>query len=194
MTTLESTRALPSWAARALRIALLAALTAIGAKVTVDLPFTPVPITLQVLFVVAAGLALGPWEGAGSQVAYLATLLAGLPLDSRGVGAAALAGPTAGYLWFFPVAAAVAGLGAGAIGSEGRLKLLRRIIAGLAAVAVIYAGGVTWLAQVTGESWGAAWALGGAPFVVVDAGKVLLAASGVSVVEEVMGRFAAGRG
>jgi len=178
MTTLERTRRIPLWLARALRVGLLVALTAIGAKVAVDLPFTPVPITLQVLFVIVAGLSLGSWEGAASQVAYLGAILAGLPLDARGLGAAALFGPTAGYLWAFPVAAAVAGLGA-----EGRWKLARRLAAGLAALAVIYLGGVTVLSLVTGTAWPQAWALGAAPFVLVDAGKVLLAASGLSALE-----------
>ena len=69
------------------------------------------------------------------------------------------------------------------LGAEGRHKLARRLAAGLAALAVIYFDGVTVLSLVTGTPWPQAWALGAAPFVLVDAGKVLLAASGVSALE-----------
>ena len=74
----------------------------------------------------------------------------------------------------------MAGLGAG---TGTRWGLARRLVAGLAGVGVIYASGVSILALMTGEDWGTAWTLGAAPFVLVDAGKVLLAASGLSAIE-----------
>ena len=153
-------------------VALFAAFTALAARVTIPLPFTPVPVTLQVMAVLLAGLVLGPMGGAVSQLAYLAAVAAGLPLDARGLGPAALLGPTAGYLLGFAPAASVTGW------------LARRLwgtrvggfVAALAGVAVIYACGLAWLMPFAG-SLGAAWELGAAPFILIDLGKALVAAA-----------------
>jgi len=88
--------------------ALFAALTAIGAWIKIPLP--PVPITLQVLFVVLSGNLLGPRWGAGSQLLYLALGLMGLPLFAGGGGPGYVLAPTFGYLLGFPVAAALCGM------------------------------------------------------------------------------------
>src|SRR4029077_20419480 len=53
---------------------------AAASQVAIPLPFTPVPITLQPLVVVLAGLMLGPVAGAASMVLYLAAGAAGLPV------------------------------------------------------------------------------------------------------------------
>ena len=55
-------------------------------------------MTLQVLAVLLAGLVLGPRDGALSQLAYLAAITAGLPLDARALGPAVWLTPDAGYL------------------------------------------------------------------------------------------------
>ena len=49
-------------------------------------------------------------------------------------------------------------------------------VAALIGVAVIYACGLAWLAPSVG-SLGAAWALGAAPFILIDLGKALVAAT-----------------
>jgi len=162
-------------------IALFAAFTALTARVTIPLPFTPVPITLQVMAVLLAGLVLGPRGGAISQLAYLAAVAAGLPLDARGLGPAALFGPTAGYLLGFAPAAWLAGWLAERLPALGPQAQVRGVwvgsfVAALAGVAVIYACGLAWLAPSVG-SLGAAWALGAAPFILVDLGKALVAAA-----------------
>jgi biotin transport system substrate-specific component len=156
-------------------IALFAAFTALTARITIPLPFTPVPITLQVMAALLAGLVLGSRGGAISQLAYLAAVAAGAPLDARGLGPAALLGPTAGYLLGFAPAAFLAGWLAE------RLHIIMgawvsSFVAALAGVAVIYACGLAWLAPGVG-SLGAAWALGAAPFILVDLGKALVAAA-----------------
>jgi len=153
-------------------VALFAAFTALTARVTIPLPFTPVPITLQVMAALLAGLVLGPRGGAISQLAYLAAIVAGLPLDARGLGPAALLGPTGGYLLGFAPAALVTGwlaerLPGAWVGS---------FMAALGGVAVIYACGLAWLAPSVG-SLGAAWTLGAAPFILIDLGKALVAAA-----------------
>ena len=58
-------------------VVLFAIATAVGARISVPLPFTPVPMTLQTLFVLLSGALLGPALGATSQLAYLAAGVAG---------------------------------------------------------------------------------------------------------------------
>src|SRR4051812_25416926 len=89
---------------------------AAAAQITIPIPGTPVPFTLQPLVVVLAGLMLGPVAGAWSMLLYLAAGAAGLPVFSPvGLpGVARLFGPTGGYLIAYPVAAFIAGKLAGA--------------------------------------------------------------------------------
>ena len=94
------------------------ALVAVFAALIAAFSLTPaipigigVPITLQTLAVVLAGLVLGPWRGFLATVLYLAVGFAGLPVFAGGAaGIAVLSKPSIGYLLAFPVGAAVAGL------------------------------------------------------------------------------------
>lgn len=145
-----------------------AVLTALGARVAVPLPGTPVPFTFQVLAVLLAGYLLGPTAGAASQALYLAAGVAGLPVFAAGGGAAYLLGPTGGHLMAFPLAAAVVGL------ATTRRSGLAWHAGGLAAgVAAIYLGGAAWLGLVTDHE--AALAAGVVPFLLTDALKAALA-------------------
>jgi biotin transport system substrate-specific component len=94
-------------------VALVATFAAFVAVCAV-LPAIPtggaVPITLQTFGVVLTGLVLGPRRGFLALLLYVAVGLAGLPVFSGAVGGVGvLAGPSAGYLLAFPLAAAVAG-------------------------------------------------------------------------------------
>lgn len=146
----------------------VAVLTAIAAQISI--PREPVPITFQVLMVLLAGLVLGTRDGAISQVAYLGGIAANLPIAANGMGAAAFAGPTAGFLYAFPIAAAIVGFLAI------KDSVWVRWIAGLVAVGVIYLIGATYLKSYLNLSWEAAWAAGVAPFIIIDVLKALLAA------------------
>jgi biotin transport system substrate-specific component len=120
--------------------ALFTALIASGAFVTI--PLGPVPFTLQPLFVLLAGLVLGPRLGALSVVAYL---LLGLvaPVYAGGTsGLGVLFGPTGGYLLGFVLGALVAG----AVGRSRDAGTPRLIMGGLAGLLPIYVLGATWLA------------------------------------------------
>ncbi len=146
---------------------------AAASQVAIPLPFTPVPITLQPLLVVLAGMMLGPVFGAASMVLYLAAGAMGLPVFAPmgAPGMLRLVGPTGGYLLAYPVAAYVAGvLALRARGFSGRA------LAAGAGVVMLYLGGLAQLAILTGSLTRAAL-LGVLPFVALDAVKSLIAAA-----------------
>jgi biotin transport system substrate-specific component len=145
--------------------------TAAGAYVAIPLPFTPVPVTLQPLFVILAGALLGPWAGAASMAAYLALGAGGAPVFSAGhAGVPWLLGPTGGYLVAYPAAAFLVGALAGESRNVGRLAL-----ALTAGIAVIYAGGLSQLWILTRQDFAVLLQQGALPFLVGDALKVALA-------------------
>ncbi len=156
---------------RLLAILALTALTAIAARVTI--PLEPVPFTFQVLAVLLAGMLLGARDGALSQLAYVGLIALNLPLDARASGAAALLGPTAGYLYGFIPMAFVAGR----LVERSAEDAWQRWLAGAAGVVVLYACGVAGLMVSTGMDLEAAWAAGVAPFLVFDLVKAALAVS-----------------
>ena len=163
----------PSRAMRAgLGIAAFAIMTSLSAYVSVPLPGTAVPMTLQSLFVILAGAVLGPWAGAAAMVSYLSVGLAGAPVFSVGnSGIAWLLGPTGGYLIAFPAAACAVGLLAGGRDS-GSLRVLGALLAG---TVVIFMGGVAQLLVITGQDFGTVFALGVAPFMMGGVIKALIA-------------------
>ena len=152
-------------------IGLLTLLTVLAARVSI--PMQPVPFTLQPLAVLLAGLILGARDGALSQLAYLALIALNLPVDANMRGAAALAGPTAGYLFGFVGAAFVAGL----LVERGTVRLWQRLLAGVAGITVIYLCGVIFLNLSTGMPWDAVWTAGVAPFIIPDLAKAVIAAA-----------------
>lgn len=145
--------------------------TTVGAYVAVPLPWTPVPMTLQPLFVILAGALLGPWAGASAMAAYVALGAAGAPVFSNGhAGIPWLMGATGGYLLAYPAAAFVVGLLA--TPASGRLRTLVGLVAGLG---VIYLGGVSQLSLLTGQGLVEVLPLAVVPFLAGDAVKVLIA-------------------
>ncbi|WP_058367135.1 biotin transporter BioY [Haloparvum sedimenti] len=97
-------------AANLARAALFAALVGAFAYVSFPNPVSPAPVTLQVLGVFLAGIMLGPVWGGVSLVLYLVAGALGAPVFAGGgAGFGALVGSTAGYLWSYPLAAALIG-------------------------------------------------------------------------------------
>jgi biotin transport system substrate-specific component len=91
-------------------LALFAVLTMIGAWYSIPLPVTPIPVTLQVFFVLLSGALLGGRLGGLSQIVYIALGLVGFPVFAGfASGPAVLVGPTGGYLIGFVVGAYVTG-------------------------------------------------------------------------------------
>lgn len=155
----------------------LTALTAAAAQVSLHIPFTPVPLTLQPMVVLVGSAALGARLGASSQILYLLLGIAGLPVFAaspilpQGVGR--LLGPTGGYLLAYPAAAFVTGW----LAERGfDRRYLTSVAAMLAGLATIFAAGVVWLAffAVAPPAVGlqAAMSTGFYPFVLADLLKV----------------------
>ncbi|MGC8668798.1 MAG: biotin transporter BioY [Chthonomonadales bacterium] len=103
-----TTRSIPS--ASAILVVSASLFVTLCARVSFPLPFTPVPVTLQTLGVLTAGIALGARGGFLALCAYLAEGAAGIPVFAGGAaGAHHLIGPTGGYLIAYPLAAGLAG-------------------------------------------------------------------------------------
>lgn len=149
------------------------ALLALSAKV--QIPFYPVPLTMQTFVVLAIGMALGWKLGALTVLLYLAEGAAGLPVfagsPEKGVGLAYMLGPTGGYLFGFVVAAAACGFLAER-GWDRRASTTAAAM--LVGNLLIYACGLAWLGVVVG--WDKpllAWGM--LPFLPGDALKIALA-------------------
>jgi biotin transport system substrate-specific component len=172
------------------------ALTATAAQVSVPLPFTAVPLTLQPMVVLVGGFALGSRLGSASQILYLAAGIAGLPVFAASAtlpqGALRLLGPTGGYLMAYPVAAFVAGY----LAERGfDRRYFTSVLAMLAGLAIIFAAGVVWLGLFARPLSGGApvgmqvaLATGLYPFILPDLIKLLAAAGLVPALWRLVGR------
>ncbi len=148
--TLLGTLSARTDAATAIRVAsvvLLAGLTAAAAQISVPLPFTPVPFTLQPMVVLLGGAALGSRLGMSAQILYLLLGIAGLPVFAASPllpqGALRLLGPTGGYLMSYPFAAFAAGL----LAERGfDRRYFTSVLAMAAGLAIVFTFGVLWLA------------------------------------------------
>ena len=155
---------------------------AIGAAVSV--PMVPVPMTLQSLAVVLVGALLGPIRGMAALLLYLVLGAVGLPIFANGAsGLDRLFSAGAGYLWSFPLAAAVAGLADRVLRESGR-RPLRLFLAFVAAHLLILALGVWGLARTLVLS--EAMAAGAWPFL---PGMAVKSAIGAWLVSRIVWRF-----
>lgn len=153
-------------------------LIAVAAKVQV--PFWPVPVTLQTLAILFIALSFGARLGAVTVLAYLAEGFAGLPVFASVVGPAAFVGPTAGFLVGFVLMAYVAGLAAG----RGFVAMAGAAILG---GALLYIPGLAWPmagaemlgieGKWVGSSWATIWQYWLSPFILADVTKAVLAAA-----------------
>jgi len=151
--------------------ALFVALIACGAFISI--PIGPVPIVLQNMFVLLAGLILGPVWGLGCIGIYLLIGLAGLPIFAGGTaGMGKLFGPTGGYLLGYLPAVYVTGL----ISKGMKKTMAGDIMALIAGSLIVYAAGVPWLKFAFSMPWSKALAAGMYPFLIGDTLKVLAAA------------------
>ena len=148
---------------------------ALCARISIPLPWTPVPITGQTLGLLLTGAILGPRRGALAMLLYLAEGAAGLPVFAGGTGGMArLLGPTGGYLFSYPIVAAL--LGVLAVRGWDR-RIPSALLMFLIGNVVVYLFGVSWLNIYKGTFGQVSlmWA-GVYPFLIGDAIKIGLAA------------------
>jgi biotin transport system substrate-specific component len=164
------------WVEQAAIVVSASLFVAICARITVPLPFTPVPLTMQNFAVLLVGLTLGSKRGFAALALYLVEGASGLPVFSiAGVGGVAqLLGPTGGYLMAYPFAAFTAGW----ILEQGRKSFTRAAIASMLGDMVLFIGGIGWLYVYTHSltraiQFGLYW------FIFAEVIKVLLA-SGIA--------------
>ena len=148
-----------------------AVITGLAAQVSIHLPFTPIPISLQTFTVLLSGAALGPLRGGLGMLLYLVAGMAGVPWFAE--QRSGFDFPSFGYIIGFVLAAAVVG----ALARRG----LDRSVSGTVAIMVlgnlvIYTVGVSWLANSLGVDIPKALELGAWPFLIGDALKIALAA------------------
>ncbi|MEO0425331.1 MAG: biotin transporter BioY [Pseudomonadota bacterium] len=167
------------------QVAVFAALIgALGLLPPIPLGFTPVPITLQTLGVMLAGVLLGPIRGALACVVLLLLVAAGLPVLAGGRGGLGVfLGPTAGFLWAWPLGAWVAGACVPQGAGVGFWRALLGAVLG--GIVVVYFGGIAWLATAGGLGWSRA-ALTSLAFVPGDLVKAVLAASAATSVSRAL--------
>ncbi len=158
---------------------LLAALIAAGAYIAV--PIGPVPIVLQNMFILLAGLLLGSRWGLAAVGIYLLAGACGFPVFAGGTGGIGrFAGPTGGYLIGYLPAVFIVGL------LSKYEKTTLDVVGMILATFVIYTIGVTWLQMITGIAFSKALAVGMYPFLVGDAFKIAAAAAIAKAIRPVM--------
>ncbi|WP_305985753.1 biotin transporter BioY [Roseibium sp. MMSF_3544] len=143
----------------------------------IQVPFYPVPITMQTFVILAIGMAFGMRLGVATIALYLAEGMTGLPVfagtPEKGIGLAYMMGPTGGYLLGYLLAA-------GAVGYLAERGFDRNFFTAAVAMflgnVLIYIPGLLWLGTIVGwDKPVLAWGM--TPFLFGDAAKLLLAAA-----------------
>ena len=161
------------WARQAGIVVSASLFLALCARVTVPLPFTPVPLSLQNFGVLLVGLMLGSRRGFAALALYLAEGASGLPVFAAGGpgGIAQMLGPSGGFLLAYPLVAALAGW----IVERGKKSFARAAVASVLAEILLFASGISWLFVLT-HSFALAVRFGLYWFVFAEIIKVMAAA------------------
>ncbi|MFZ0481560.1 MAG: biotin transporter BioY [Terriglobales bacterium] len=162
------------WAKQAAIVVGASLVVALCARITVPLPFTPVPLTLQNFGVLGVALLLGSRRGFAALALYLAEGAAGLPVFSPAGpgGIAQLLGVTGGFLLAYPFVAFVAGW----LYERTSRRFAFAALSAFAGEIVLFAGGLGWLFVFThslaqAAKWGLYW------FVFAEVIKIMMAAA-----------------
>ena len=153
----------------------------------VQIPFWPVPMTMQTFVVLVLGAAYGPRLGMATMLLYLAEGALGLPVfagtPEKGIGIAYMMGPTGGYLVGFVLAAGLTGW----MAERGWDRSVAGVLIAMSLGHLLILGiGALWLAQLIG--WEKAWLFGLAPFWAATILKTLLAAAALPLAWRLAGR------
>lgn len=158
-----STRAL-------IQCSMFAALTAVLSQIAIPLPFTPVPINLATLAVLASGAILGAKSGAISQIVYMILGACGIPVFAQmTAGIGIILGPTGGYIIGYVAAAFVAGF----ITDRYNTSFIAYPVAIMLGTMSCYAFGTVWFMAVTGNSFVPSLIMCVIPFIPGDVLKII---------------------
>ena len=162
----------------AARVAAANLLLVLCAWIALPLPWTPVPVTGQTFGVMLVAVLLGSRRGGIVLGLYLLEGLAGLPVFQPfgAPGVARLAGPTAGYLLAYPVAAFVTGWLVERAAGNSTLRLVGALVAG---ELILFSGGCAWLMVAFRLSLPGALAAGATPFLPGELIKMALVVAAV---------------
>ena len=157
-------------------------LLAISSKV--QIPLTPVPVTLQTLVLLVMSMFLG-WRGAvGATSLYLFQGAIGLPVFAHGGGFVILFGPTGGYLFGFLIASLIVGY----LAEKGWDKSVVLTFTSMTiGTLIIYLFGVIWLSYL--KDLNTALVFGLLPFITPDILKICLGTCLVSAGWEISEKF-----
>jgi biotin transport system substrate-specific component len=146
---------------------------ALCGRLSMPLPFTPVPLTVANFGVLFIALTLGSRRGAAALLLYLAQGAMGLPVFSPAGqgGITQLLGPTGGFLMAYPVVAFVTGW----IAEQGKSNVLRYTLAAIIGEVLLFIGGIGWLIVAWHASFSQATNWGIYPFVPAEIIKVMSA-------------------
>jgi biotin transport system substrate-specific component len=166
-----------SLAGKTLLIIGATAFVAVCAHISLPLPFTPVPLTLQNFAVLLVGMFLGPVAGFSAMVLYLVEGAVGLPVFTpyAAGGIAHLLGPNGGYLFSYPLAAATAGWVVRAMQSI-TTRFRSALVAATVATLPIFLFGASWFAYYAHHNVTVTWAMAIAPFIPGEIVKITVAA------------------
>jgi biotin transport system substrate-specific component len=163
--------------ARKVMLALFfACLTGLGTFIRFYVPFSPVPFTAQVFFVLLSGMVLGHIWGGVCQSLYVGLAMLGVPWTTAGGGVDVVFGYTGGYLLGFIVAALLVGYLTDSDQKHRQLRYQMPIM--VLGVLVIYILGVSVLTASLSMplfGWSGAIWLGAGVFLLVDTIKLALA-------------------
>ena len=157
-----------TWAQASLLVVGGSVLVALCARISVPLPFSPVPVSLSNFGVLLVGLLLGGRLGCAALLLYLLEGTAGLPVFSN--GSLGIFGPTGGYLMAYPLVAFLAGA------LRGKGSFARALGASIIAEVVLFAAGISWLVLAFHVPLRLAANWGLYPFLVAEVAKVAAAA------------------
>ncbi len=140
----------------------------------IQVPFYPVPVTMQTLAVMIIAMAYGSKLGTATLFSYLLAGFLGAPVFAGGAGFAYMAGPTGGYLLGF----LAVGVVLGGLADRGWTRNWQTTaVAMVLGTAIIYCFGVAWLSQLIG--FDKAITFGVMPFIYGDMLKLAIAAVSV---------------
>jgi biotin transport system substrate-specific component len=161
------------WVQQAALVVGASLFVALCAHLTVPLPFTPIPLTLQNFGVLLVGVSLGSKRGFAALALYLAEGASGMPVfNPLGPGGVAqLLGLTGGFLLAYPLVAFIAGY----VAEHGKQTFARVATGCFLAEIVLFASGIGWLAIHT-HSVSQAMKFGFYWFIFAEVIKIMMAA------------------